>query len=189
MLVLADIDGVLIDSFPMIFNCYAQAFTKANAGHLSEDTFRNEIWGKSWEEVVQFLHRYENGMNLVESTIHDIRAYKEILFKEAAAAPMPVEDIALGFYQLLDKNHDFAFCTAASKTATELKLKIMEGFGVENLRSRRVYYLREKHLSHSWKGLLYSIGVSPGDVLVIDDNPKAVQAAKAAGCRAILWST
>lgn len=188
-LVILDCDGVLVDSEPITTSLLAEMVTGLG-------------WPMSPEEAVERfkgrdLHRIRDevesrtGRALGERFITEYRAQMARRFREEGVPPVA------GAPQLLDRLDASGTPHAVASNGTHAKMLLTLG-GIDAHRWPEGWYGRFEKRRFSaydierWKpdpGLFLhaaeAMGVPPAEAVVVEDSPSGVEAARAAGMRAI----
>ncbi len=174
---LFDMDGLMIDSEPFSFKAFKSVFEKYGRQLSKEEYIRRYVGVSEAEESKDMVVRFNLPISAEELVQAKRTLYKQLLKDNVITQP--------GLMELLEKLHQYNYKTAIGSSSTLKnikavinKLKISSLIGTyasaEEVNNGKpapdVYLLAAKKL-----------GVSPAGCLVLEDAPKGVQAAKAAG--------
>ncbi len=163
-MIYVDIDGVLVDSYPIALDAMQQAYREITSGRLLHPkTFRRYFWGQTWEHAVE-------EMRLDAPTAAAIKERKEHLLAEVE---WPIEPLAQAFINSL--YDDITFCTAGGEMGARSKLR-----GLGSLAELPLIYSAPKRDRAFWE-------TRANPALVIDDDDQVIAAAEAAGIHTIHW--
>lgn len=177
-LVIFDCDGVLVDSEPPANRVLAE-YLKAHGLDMPVEQVMATFVGLSLKSCAEIAER-DHGVRLPESFIPDIRRLTaEVLAKEVKPVPHVRAAVAA---------MDCAACVASSGEIEKMRLTLGTT-GLLDLFEGRLYSAtmveHGKPAPDLFLHAAAGMGADPARCAVIEDSPFGVQAARAAGMRAI----
>lgn len=177
MLVILDCDGVLVDSEPLSNRALSEALTAAGLPMTPEET-TDAFLGRSWMSVEEILRRRFGA--IPDDLQADYRRRMAEAFR-TELRPVPGVEAALDAIP-------HATCVASSGPHEKMRLTL----GLTGLWDRfegRIHsawdVARGKPAPDLFLHAAAAMGFAPGDCVVVEDSPVGVQAARAAGMRAL----
>lgn len=175
--VIFDMDGLMIDSEPLIFQAYKEVFGKYSR-QLSEKEYNQRYIGVSEaDESKDMVVRFNLSISAEDLVLAKRSRYNQLLNDHLVAQP--------GLIELLTSLHQNGYKTAIGSSANLKNIKkVVDKLNISSLigayasaeevkkgkPAPDVYLLAAKKL-----------GVNPAECLVLEDAPKGVQAGKSAG--------
>ena len=175
--VLFDMDGLMINSEPFSFEAFTTVFRKYGKQLSEEDYVRRYVGISEAEESKDMVVRF----NLPISAEELIQA-KRILYKQFLKDNVITQP---GLMELLEKLHQHSYKIAIGSSSTLKNIKaVINRIIISSLintyaSAEEVEY--GKPAPDVYLLAAKKLGVNPTDCLVLEDAPKGVQAAKAAG--------
>lgn len=175
--VLFDMDGVIVDSEPLHVAAF-QAILKGYGHDLSNDQYKEHFAGRTDEAgLKQYFDFIGETVELPVIMDKKAKAYLELAADELKPYPGVIEFIQ----DLAKRDMRLALVTGSLKSEAEITLK---AFNLTDYFSAVIAAEDIEHSKPNPEGYLKgakALGISPADCIVIEDAPKGVQAAKAAG--------
>lgn len=174
---LFDMDGVIVDSEPLHVAAF-QATLKNYGFTLGSDQYKEHFAGRTDE--AGFKHYFDFIGETVDLPVimdEKARIYLALAADEISPYPGVIEFI----HDLAKRNMQLALVTGSLRLEAEITLK---AFNLTDYFSAVIAAEDIEHSKPSPEGYLKGVkalGVEPADCIVIEDAPKGVQAAKAAG--------
>jgi beta-phosphoglucomutase len=178
--VIFDVDGVLLDSYQMHFQCW-MSLAAEDGIVITESEFRS-LFGRRGQEIARQVW----GPELSEQHIVSIHRRKQALYRESLQRNLPAMD---GAVQLIDKLVEAGWVLAVGSSAPYANVEMtLEGLGRKQAFSAivtgsdvtqgkpdpRVFLLAAQRMS-----------LEPSHCAVIEDAPAGIAAAVAGGMTAI----
>lgn len=183
--VLFDMDGVIVDSEPL----HVAAFqaTLKNYGHdLSPEQYKQHFAGRTDEAgFKQYFDYIGETVKLPSIMDEKAKAYLALATDQLVPYPGVIEFI----HDLARQKVPLALVTGSLRAEAEITL---ETFGLTKYFSVVIAAEDIEYSKPDPEGYLKSaeaLGVNSADCIVIEDAPKGVQAAKAAGMRCLAVTT
>jgi beta-phosphoglucomutase len=179
--VLFDMDGVLVDSEPFICRAAIMMFSELGITVLPDD-FQPFVGMGENKYIGGVAELYDIIVDIEQVKNRTYEIYGEIVRGKLSALPGAHEFIA----QCRNKGFRLALATSADKIKMEINLseiglnrasfqKIITGLDVKQKKPFPEIYLKAAK----------SLGLEPGDCLVVEDAVSGIEAGKAAGCKCL----
>ncbi|TWI83133.1 HAD superfamily hydrolase (TIGR01509 family)/beta-phosphoglucomutase family hydrolase [Lacibacter cauensis] len=178
---LFDLDGTLIDTMPAHFKTW-QLVVKEMGSPLEGEALMNQLYGNGAE----LMHRIVPGRTFTEEEARAIVAAKEERYRALYGNEITVLEGAREFLELaLQKNIPMGIGTASNQANID--------FALDKLDLRRYLsaivgaddvQLSKPH-PETWLKLAAELNTPPEHCIVFEDAPKGVEAALAAGMKAV----
>lgn len=184
MLVIFDCDGVLVDSEPLANTCFARALAREGLDWSVEETMRR-LMGRSMKSCVEIVEG-ELGRRLPDDFVDRLQADTMRAFHEA-----PLKPVA-GVAEAIDaiEAAGAATCVASSGSLDKMRVTL----GITGLWSRfegRIFssseVLRGKPFPDLFLHAALGMNEQPFACTVVEDSQPGIQAARAAGMRALAY--
>ena len=178
--VIFDIDGVLLDSYRMHYECW-QSIAEKYSITLSEKDF-DSLFGRRGSEIVRQIW----GQNLPEEQVGQIHRRKQALYRENLQVHFPDND---GAIQLIDSLAAEGFVLGIGSSAPPENVE-MSLNGLDRANSFKAVVTgsdvtRGKPNPQVFLLAAQRMGVKPSDCAVIEDAPAGIAAALSGGMTAI----
>lgn len=181
MFIIFDCDGVLVDS-ELISSRELAAFLSDLGRPTTAEECRENFTGLSLKSVSDRV-REDWGVMLPDDFITALRTRDQAAFdRDLKAIP--------GIHEVLDMldHRGLRYCVASSGSPEKIQHSLMltnltDRFGGNVFSATNVAHGKPAPDLFLWAA--QTMGVSPGDCVVIEDSPAGVQAAKAAGMRVL----
>ena len=184
MLVIFDCDGVLVDSEPLANTCFARALAREGLDWSVEKTMRR-LMGRSMKSCIEIVEGVL-GRRLPDDFVDRLQADTMRSFHEAPLRPVP------GVAEAIDaiEKAGAATCVASSGSLDKMRVTL----GITGLWSRfegRIFSSSEVPRGKPFPDLFLhaALGMNqqPFACTVIEDSLPGLQAARAAGMRALAY--
>lgn len=184
MLVIFDCDGVLVDSEPLANTCFARALQREGLDWSVEDSMRR-LMGRSMKSCVEIVEG-ELGRALPGDFVERLQADTFQAFRDA-----PLQPVA-GVVEAIDaiEAAGIATCVASSGGLDKMRVTL----GITGLWSRfegRIFSSSQVPRGKPFPDLFLHTAIQmneqPFDCVVVEDSLPGVQAARAAGMRALAY--
>ncbi|WP_422015773.1 HAD family hydrolase [Reyranella sp.] len=184
MLVIFDCDGVLVDSEPLANTCFARALQREGLDWTVEDTMRR-LMGRSMKSCVEIVEG-ELGRALPADFVERLQADTLQTFRDA-----PLQPVA-GVVEAIDaiEAAGIATCVASSGGLDKMRVTL----GITGLWSRfegRIFSSSQVPRGKPFPDLFLHAAIQmneqPFDCVVVEDSLPGIQAARAAGMRALAY--
>lgn len=184
MLVIFDCDGVLVDSEPLANTCFARALRCEGLDWNVEDTMRR-LMGRSMKSCVEIVES-ELGRALPVDFVDRLQADTMQAFRDAPLHTVP------GVVEAIDaiEAAGIATCVASSGSLDKMRVTL----GITGLWSRfegRIFSSSQVPRGKPFPDLFLHAAIQmneqPFDCTVVEDSLPGVQAARAAGMRALAY--
>lgn len=177
-LLIFDCDGVLVDSEMIANATLAELITSLGHPMSTEDSIRM-FGGRSLKDVLAVAAELVGSEIPPETSVR----YGEHLFTRFRAELKPVTGVREAIAAL-----PYRCCVASSSHPDRLRLSL-EVTGLAPLFGTHVYSATQVARGKPAPDLFWfaaeSVGHAPADCIVIEDSPRGIEAARAAGMRAI----
>ena len=184
MLVIFDCDGVLVDSEPLANTCFARALQREGLDWTVEETMRR-LMGRSMKSCVESVEG-ELGRALPDDFGDRLQADTMQAFRDAPLKTVP------GVVEAIDaiEAAGIATCVASSGSLDKMRVTL----GITGLWSRfegRIFSSSQVPRGKPFPDLFLHAAIEmneqPFDCTVVEDSLPGVQAARAAGMRALAY--
>ncbi|WP_428680446.1 HAD family hydrolase [Reyranella sp.] len=184
MLVIFDCDGVLVDSEPLANTCFARALRREGLDWNVEDTMRR-LMGRSMRSCVEIVEG-ELGRALPVDFVDRLQADTMQAFRDAPLRTVP------GVVEAIDaiEAAGIATCVASSGGLDKMRVTL----GITGLWSRfegRIFSSTQVPRGKPFPDLFLHAAIEmneqPFDSVVVEDSLPGIQAARAAGMRALAY--
>ena len=185
MLVIFDCDGVLVDSEPLANQSFSRALKPHGLDWSVEETMRR-LMGRSLKSCVEIVEA-EIGRKLPDDFVESMQAVTYQSFRDAPLQPVAgVKEAVLAV-----QAGGLATCVASSGSPEKMRFTL--GLtGLWELFDGRIFSSsqvpRGKPFPDLFLNAAASMNQQPGDSVVIEDSVPGVQAARAAGMRALAYA-
>ncbi|TAJ90916.1 MAG: HAD family hydrolase [Reyranella sp.] len=184
MLVIFDCDGVLVDSEPLANTCFARALRREGLDWSVEETMRR-LMGRSMKSCVEIVEG-ELGRALPADFVACLQADTLQAFRDAPLGVVP------GVVEAIDaiEAAGIATCVASSGSLDKMRVTL----GITGLWSRfegRIFSSTQVPRGKPFPDLFLHSAIQmdqqPFDCMVVEDSLPGIQAARAAGMRALAY--
>jgi HAD superfamily hydrolase (TIGR01509 family) len=184
VLVIFDCDGVLVDSEPVANACFARALRREGLDWSVEETMRR-LMGRSMKSCVEIVEGLL-GRALPTDFVDRLQAETMQAFREAPLKPVP------GVAEAIDvvEAAGFATCVASSGSLDKMRVTL----GITGLWQRfegRIFSSTEVSRGKPFPDLFLHAALrmdeQPFACTVVEDSQPGIQAARAAGMRALAY--
>ena len=185
MLIIFDCDGVLVDSEPLANQSFSRALKPHGLDWSVEETMRR-LMGRSLKSCVEICEA-ELGRKLPDDFVERMQAVTYQSFRDAPLQPVAgVKDAVLALQAA-----GLATCVASSGSPEKMRFTL--GLtGLWELFDGRIFsasqVARGKPFPDLFLHAASSMNQQPGESIVIEDSVPGVQAARAAGMRALAYA-
>ncbi len=185
MLVIFDCDGVLVDSEPLACASFSRAINAQGLDWSVEETMRR-LMGLSLKTGVEICEA-ELGRKLPGDFVEKMQAVTYQTFRDAPLQPVAGVKDAVATLQAA------GFDTCVASSGTPEKMRFTLGLtGLWDLFHGRIFSAsqvpRGKPFPDLFLHAAVSMNVQPFDCVVVEDSLPGVQAARAAGMRALAYA-
>jgi beta-phosphoglucomutase family hydrolase len=188
--VIFDFDGVLVDSEQIHHKAFNRVLAKFNY-QLSSHEYYDRFLGLSDEELLRIVDK-ERHLSLSNQQFGQLLSEKANLFKEMAATEAGIIEGVPKFLNMLsDGRIPMAICSGALQPEIEM---ILEGAGLRSYFEVIVSAEQVERGKPDPEGFLLALkllnkrmhkSIKPEDCVVIEDSHWGLEAARAAGMRAV----
>jgi HAD superfamily hydrolase (TIGR01509 family) len=184
VLVIFDCDGVLVDSEPLSNTCFARALAREGLDWSVEETMRR-LMGRSMKSCVEIVEGIL-GRELPNDFVERLQADTMRVFHEAPLKPVP------GVVEAIDavEAAGAATCVASSGSLDKMRVTL----GITGLWSRfegRIFSSSEVPRGKPFPDLFLHAALrmneQPFACTVVEDSQPGIEAARAAGMRALAY--
>jgi len=185
LLVIFDCDGVLVDSEPLANVSFSRALRPHGLDWSVEETMRR-LMGRSLKSCVEIIEA-EIGRKLPDDFLETMQAATYQSFRDAPLQPVPgVKDAILKL-----QGAGLATCVASSGSPEKMRFTL--GLtGLWDLFDGRIYSSSQVPRGKPFPDLFLHAAIDmneqPFDCVVVEDSVPGVQAARAAGMRALAYA-
>lgn len=184
MLVIFDCDGVLVDSEPLSNTCFARALRREGLDWSVEETMRR-LMGRSMKSCVEIVER-ELGRSLPADFVEKLQADTMQTFCDAPLQPVAGVAAAIDAIEAAGA----ATCVASSGGLDKMRVTL----GLTGLWDRfegRIFSATEVSRGKPFPDLFLHAALrmnrQPFECTVVEDSLPGIQAARAAGMRAMAY--
>jgi len=185
LLVIFDCDGVLVDSEPLANQSFSRALRPHGLDWSVEETMRR-LMGRSLKSCVEIVEA-EIGRKLPDDFVESMQAVTYQSFRDAPLQPVAgVKDAVLAVQAA-----GLATCVASSGSPEKMKFTL--GLtGLWDLFEGRIFSASQVPRGKPFPDLFLHAAIAmneqPFDSVVVEDSVPGVQAARAAGMRALAYA-
>lgn len=184
MLVIFDCDGVLVDSEPLSNTCFARALAREGLDWSVEETMRR-LMGRSMKSCVEIVEGIL-GRKLPEDFVDRLQIDTMQIFHDAPLQPVP------GIAQAIDSLEAAGAATCVASSGGFDKMRVTLGItGLWQRFEGRIFSASQVPRGKPFPDLFLhaALGMNeqPFDCVVIEDSLPGIQAARAAGMRALAY--
>ncbi|MBI4043580.1 MAG: HAD family phosphatase [Candidatus Diapherotrites archaeon] len=176
--VLFDLDGLLVDTEPVLARAAIHALNAQNVFITPEEFYG--FWTRQGKNIVDFVREKNIQVNIGEYRAMRKKAYLEWIEKELILMPGAQESV-----RLLSKTHALALVSSSYRVFLH---RILELTGLQPFFGVVIACEDVKHEKPAPDGFLLAaqkLGLNPDECVVVEDAEKGVLAAKAAGMKCI----
>jgi HAD superfamily hydrolase (TIGR01509 family) len=184
VLVIFDCDGVLVDSEPLSNTCFARALRREGLDWSVEETMRR-LMGRSMKSCMEIVER-ELGRSLPADFVDKLQAETMQIFHDAPLQPVAGVAAAIDAIEAAGA----ATCVASSGGLDKMRVTL----GLTGLWDRfegRIFSATEVPRGKPFPDLFLHAALrmnrQPFDCTVVEDSLPGIQAARAAGMRAMAY--
>lgn len=184
MLVIFDCDGVLVDSEPLSNTCFARALRREGLDWSVEETMRR-LMGRSMKSCVEIVER-ELGRSLPADFVEKLQVDTMQIFCDAPLQPVAGVAAAIDAIEAAGA----ATCVASSGGLDKMRVTL----GLTGLWDRfegRIFSATEVSRGKPFPDLFLHAALcmnrQPFECTVVEDSLPGIQAARAAGMRAMAY--
>ncbi|MFZ5783020.1 MAG: HAD family hydrolase [Pseudomonadota bacterium] len=180
-----DCDGVLVDSEPIANASFSQALRRHGLDWTVEETMRR-LMGRSLASCLEICEA-ELGRRLPDDFLVTMQAVTYRNFREAPLQPVR------GVRQAVTALHEAGVATCVASSGTHDKMRLTLGLtGLWELFEGRIFSVAEVPRGKPFPDLFLhaaiAMDVQPVSCVVIEDSVPGLQAARAAGMRALAYA-
>ena len=185
MLVIFDCDGVLVDSEPLANKSFSAALKPHGLDWSIEETMRR-LMGRSLKSCVEIVEA-EIGRKLPDDFVEKMQEVTYRSFRDAPLQPVPgVKDAVMALQQA-----GFATCVASSGSPEKMEFTL--GLtGLWDLFDGRIFSASHVSRGKPFPDLFLHAAIEmneqPFVCTVVEDSVPGIQAARAAGMRALAYA-
>ncbi|MBN9537000.1 MAG: hypothetical protein BGN99_06045 [Alphaproteobacteria bacterium 65-37] len=184
MLVIFDCDGVLVDSEPLSNTCFARALRREGLDWSVEETMRR-LMGRSMKSCVEIVEG-ELGRSLPADFVEKLQADTMQIFCDAPLQPVP------GVAAAIDAIEAAGATTCVASSGGLDKMRVTLGLtGLWDRFEGRIFSATEVSRGKPFPDLFLHAALrmnrQPVDCTVVEDSLPGIQAARAAGMRAMAY--
>jgi HAD superfamily hydrolase (TIGR01509 family) len=185
VLVIFDCDGVLVDSEPLANRSFSEAL-RAHGLDWSIEQTMGRLMGRSLKSCVEICEA-ELGRKLPDDFVEKMQALTYRRFREAPLKPVPGAEAAVRAV------HKQGFATCVASSGSPAKMRVTLGLtGLWELFDGRIFsasqVARGKPFPDLFLHAALIMGERPADCIVVEDSVPGLQAAGAAGMRALAYA-
>ncbi|MEE8442773.1 MAG: HAD family phosphatase [Dehalococcoidia bacterium] len=179
--VIFDLDGVLVDSEPLSRKGLNQALTGGGASPITEEEFRRLI-GTTAEETWNIIKEMRTLSHPLDYylKLYD-RVFPRILEEELVLQPGAMRVID----EVRARGLPLGLATSSRRRNVDVKLRLVGLNGTFDVIITGDEVQRPKPAPDIYLGVAQHLNVSPGECLAIEDSPRGVAAAVAAGMNTV----
>jgi HAD superfamily hydrolase (TIGR01509 family) len=184
VLVIFDCDGVLVDSEPLSNTCFARALSREGLDWGVEETMRR-LMGRSMKSCIEIVEGLL-GRKLPADFVDRLQAETMQVFHDAPLKPVP------GVAGAIDAIEAAGATTCVASSGSFDKMRVTLGItGLWQRFEGRIFSAsqvpRGKPFPDLFLHAALGMNVQPFDCVVIEDSLPGIQAARAAGMRALAY--
>jgi HAD superfamily hydrolase (TIGR01509 family) len=184
VLVIFDCDGVLVDSEPLSNTCFARALRREGLDWSVEETMRR-LMGRSIKSCVEIVEG-ELGRSLPADFVEKLQADTMQIFCDAPLQPVP------GVAAAIDAIEAAGATTCVASSGGLDKMRVTLGLtGLWDRFEGRIFSATEVSRGKPFPDLFLHAALrmnrQPVDCTVVEDSLPGIQAARAAGMRAMAY--
>jgi HAD superfamily hydrolase (TIGR01509 family) len=184
VLVIFDCDGVLVDSEPLSNTCFARALRREGLDWSVEETMRR-LMGRSMKSCVEIVES-ELGRSLPADFVEKLQADTMQIFCDAPLQPVP------GVAAAIDAIEAAGATTCVASSGGLDKMRVTLGLtGLWDRFEGRIFSATEVSRGKPFPDLFLHAALrmnrQPVDCTVVEDSLPGIQAARAAGMRAMAY--
>jgi HAD superfamily hydrolase (TIGR01509 family) len=184
VLLIFDCDGVLVDSEPLANTCFARALNREGIDWSIEETMRR-LMGRSMKSCLEIVEGVL-GHKLPATFVDDLQAETYQSFRDT-----PLRAVG-GVAEAVHALQAAGMKTCVASSGAHEKMRFTLGLtGLWPLFEGRIFSAHEVPRGKPFPDLFLhaasSMGAVPADCVVIEDAVPGVQAARAAGMRALAY--
>ena len=185
MLVIFDCDGVLVDSEPLANQSFSAALKAQGLDWSVEETMRR-LMGRSLKSCVEIVEA-EIGRKLPDDFVEKMQAVTYQSFRDAPLQPVP------GVKQAVLAVQAAGIATCVASSGAPEKMKFTLGLtGLWELFDGRIFSSSQMPRGKPFPDLFLHAAIAmneqPFDSVVVEDSVPGIQAARAAGMRALAYA-
>jgi HAD superfamily hydrolase (TIGR01509 family) len=185
VLVIFDCDGVLVDSEPLANTSFSRALKPHGLDWSVEETMRR-LMGRSLKSCVEIIEA-EIGRKLPDDFVETMQAATYQSFRDAPLQAVPgVKEAIMGL-----QREGLATCVASSGSPEKMRFTLAFT-GLWDLFEGRIYSANQVSRGKPFPDLFLHAAIDmdeqPFDCVVVEDSVPGVQAARAAGMRALAYA-
>jgi HAD superfamily hydrolase (TIGR01509 family) len=185
LLVIFDCDGVLVDSEPLANTSFSRALQAEGLDWTVEETMRR-LMGRSMKSCIEICER-ELGRRLSDDFVDRLQTATYRDFREAPLQPVR------GVKQAVAALRDAGIATCVASSGAHEKMALTLGLtGLWNLFAGRIFSASEVPRGKPFPDLFLHAAIAmdaqPFSCVVIEDSVPGIQAARAAGMRALAYA-
>lgn len=184
MLVIFDCDGVLVDSEPLSNTCFARALRREGLDWSVEETMRR-LMGRSMKSCVEIVE-HELGRSLPADFVDKLQADTMQIFRDAPLQPV------VGVAAAIDAIEAAGAATCVASSGGLDKMRVTLGLtGLWDRFEGRIFSATEVSRGKPFPDLFLHAALrmncQPVECVVVEDSLPGIQAARAAGMRAMAY--
>lgn len=184
MLVIFDCDGVLVDSEPLSNTCFARALRREGLDWSVEETMRR-LMGRSMKSCVEIVE-HELGRGLPADFVDKLQADTMQIFRDAPLQPV------VGVAAAIDAIEAAGAATCVASSGSLDKMRVTLGLtGLWERFEGRIFSATEVTRGKPFPDLFLHaaqrMNCQPVECVVVEDSLPGIQAARAAGMRAMAY--
>jgi HAD superfamily hydrolase (TIGR01509 family) len=185
LLVIFDCDGVLVDSERLANTSFSRALKPHGLDWTVEETMRR-LMGRSLKSAVEIVEA-KIGAKLPDDFLEKMQVVTYQSFRDAPLRPIP------GVREAVVKLQAAGIATCVASSGTADKMRFTLGLtGLSDLFEGRIFSSsqvpRGKPFPDLFLHAALSMNEQPFDCIVVEDSVPGVQAARAAGMRALAYA-
>ena len=173
--VIFDMDGLMVESEMLHYQAYKEVLAQLGIELALQDYFA--VWGSDKDMCLRFVEKFRIPISQME-----LLEQKNKLFKEMYIYKVTPQEGLLDLLRTLRENH-YLLAVCSNSQMHEIKI-VLKTIGVEHFFDQIISAESVKNGKPAPDCYLLAaqkLNVQPADCLVLEDAPKGVTAAKAAG--------